>query len=189
MIVWDLGGVLTLFDPAARLTALAAATRLPAEHIDHSIWGSGLDAAAERGALDEETCWSETLTALDHRIDRTQLRRCWALAFTAEPAVLALIDKLGRPAALFTDNGPILEACLRHELASLSARFQHSLLSWRLGATKSDPVAYHRAASALEIPPADLTLIDDRITNVTTARQAGWQAIHFTTIGDLEPQL
>lgn len=129
------------------------------------------------------------MAALDHRIDRAELRRCWALAFTPNPEIMALIGKLGRPGALFTDNGPILEACLRHELAALSDPFQHLLLSWRLGAIKSDPIAYQRAARTMKIAPADLTLIDDRITNVTTARRAGWNAIHFTGTSDLETRL
>ena len=47
MIVWDLGGVVATFDPAARLEALADATGLPPDHIDRSIWRSGLDAAAD----------------------------------------------------------------------------------------------------------------------------------------------
>lgn len=185
MIVWDLGGVVARFEPGERLLALAHATRMPPQQVDQAIWGSGLDAAAERGLFDDDTCWSKTLAALDHRIDRIQLRRCWAEAFVPDPAVTALIDGFRHPCALFTDNGPILEACLGHELAPLSTRFEHLLLSWRLQAIKSNPTAYHRAARILDTPPAALTLIDDRMGNVAAARQAGWTAIHFASIEDL----
>jgi hypothetical protein len=52
--------------------------------------------------------------------------------------VLALIDGLGQPAALLTNNGPILEACLDRELFAMRCRFERCLLSCRLGHTKPD---------------------------------------------------
>jgi hypothetical protein len=45
VIVWDLGGTITHFDPAARLTALALASGLPEATIHARVWSSGLDHA------------------------------------------------------------------------------------------------------------------------------------------------
>lgn len=185
MIVWDLGGVVATFRPSRRLAALAAATGLDPAHIERAIWHSGLDAAAERGELDERAVWDAALAALDHRIDETQLRRCWSAAFEPNRGMLEFIDQTSRPRALFTDNGPILEACLRHELAPLTDRFDAVVLSFQLGAVKSETVAHERAAALLRQQCNLLTLIDDRDRNVTAARSAGWHAIHFTGVGSL----
>jgi glucose-1-phosphatase len=182
VIVWDLGGVVARFDPAARLAALAAATGLTPRDVEGGIWASGLDAAAERGELAEERVWAAVLAALGNRIDRDGLRRCWAVAFQPDPVVLACIDGLAGPHALLTDNGPILEACLQHELQSIAARFDSVLLSWRLGTTKGDPTTFERAADELGLPPSRLTLVDDVAEHVANARAAGWNAVHFESI-------
>lgn len=189
MIVWDLGGVVARFDHEARVNALADATGLLPDHIDEVVWRSGLDAAADKGYLDQDTAWSQVLAALEDRIDRSELRRCWSLAFIANQEVIDVIGRLGEPCALFTDNGPILSACLEHELRHLGRPFEHVLFSWRLKATKSDLVSYQRAGAALDAEPSRLTLVDDRASNVETARAAGWYAIHFNTVDDLEQLL
>lgn len=185
MIVWDLGDVVAAFRPQQRLAALAAATGLDPQRIEDAIWGSGLDAAAERGELDEPAVWSATLAALDDRVEASELRRCWSAAFEPLQEVLDVIDRTARPRALFTDNGPILAACLRHELAPVTRRFDTVVLSCQIGAVKSEAVAHRRAAALLDHPCGALTLIDDREVNVAAARSAGWQAIHFTGIDDL----
>jgi putative hydrolase of the HAD superfamily len=176
VIVWDLGGVLARFRPGRRLEALADATGLPPEQIDHALWGSGLDAAAERGELPEAEVWSQALAGLDGRLTRSELRRHWAVAFEPDPEVLGLVDELG-PGAILTNNGPLVEAALGEELATIGNLLDPWLLSWRLGATKPAPQAFERAAAALDRPPADLTLVDDRQENVDAARRAGWQAV------------
>lgn len=184
MIVWDLGDVVATFDPATRLSALVEATGLTRDHIHHAVWQSGLDAAAETGAIPTEEVWNRTLEALDNRVDRDQLRRCWSLAFVPNPDVIDLVDRIGEPAALYTDNGPILQACLEHELEPLARHFQHIVLSCHIRATKRETVAFQRAAVALGT--TDLTLVDDRAHNVEAARAAGWKAIHFTSLNDLD---
>src|SRR6478752_10422364 len=116
MIVWDLGDVVAHFRPERRLAALARHTGLAPDHVDAVVWRSGLDRAAERGELSDDDVWRRTIDALDGRIERDTLRACWATAFEPNRAVLDLIDELQAPAALLTDNGPILEACLGEEL-------------------------------------------------------------------------
>jgi glucose-1-phosphatase len=189
VIVWDLAGVVARFDPDARLTALAATTGLPSHAIDAAIWGSGLDAAADLGALDSHDAWAAVLAALEHRTDPDGVRRCWALAFVPNAAVLALVDEIAGPHALLTDNGPILEACLEHELRTIADRFDPVLLSWRLGVTKADPTAYDQVAAALALPPSELTLVDDTAGNVDRARAAGWHAVLFESVDALPEAL
>ncbi len=80
VIVWDQGG--GVGSPASTRPPDWRRWPMPPaparRRIDAAIWGSGLDAAAERG---EPGTWARTLDALDHLIDDATLRRCWSLAF------------------------------------------------------------------------------------------------------------
>jgi FMN phosphatase YigB (HAD superfamily) len=172
VIVWDLGDVLAAFRPERRTTALCEATGLDPAVVAR-IWSTGLDGAVERGELSEEAAWTAYLDLLEDRIGRDDLRRCWAEAFVPAPDVLAVVDEVGG-GALLTDNGPVVEAMLAHELAEIGRRLDPWLLSWRLGSRKASPEAFARAGDLLDGP---LTLVDDKPDNVAAARAAGWSAV------------
>ena len=180
MIVWDLGGVVTTFRPDRRLAALAEAAGLPAKVIDARIWGSGLDAAAERGELSAAAVWAAVVDATENRASPAALRSAWSAAFVPNREVLALLDTAPGPAALLTNNGPILEACLAHELRGVAECFDHILLSWRLGHAKPDPDVFSAAADVLGLTPSRLLLVDDDQLNVNSATNCGWRAVLYT---------
>jgi putative hydrolase of the HAD superfamily len=120
--------------------------------------------------------WVSVLAALDGRVSRDAVRRAWSLAFEPNPAVLAVIDLLGAPAALLTNNGPIVDEILDNELFDVGRRFCWRLLSCRLGAMKPHPDAFRNAALAIGESPEQLVLVDDSPINVAAARAAGWLA-------------
>jgi putative hydrolase of the HAD superfamily len=178
--VLDLGGVVCRFDPAARRAALEELTGMESEAIDEAIWGSGLDAAAERGEIDPSTMRVLVAGALGGRIDVTAIRTAWSYAFVPDETVLALVDRLTVPAVVFTNNGPLLSDCLDHELLRVRGRFSQVLCSWELGATKPDLEAFRAVTARLEADPADVLFVDDSDDNVTAAREVGWRAERFT---------
>jgi putative hydrolase of the HAD superfamily len=176
IVVCDFGGVVASFHPERRLAALAELSGLDEATVDARIWGSGLDAAAERGELSPDEVWARVLAALDDRVDRGAVRQAWALAFAPNAAVLALVDNLTVPAALFTNNGPIVDEILDHELVDVGRRFAHRLLSCQVKAVKPDQLAFRRAAEQLAVAPTELLLLDDSPANIAASRAAGWQA-------------
>jgi FMN phosphatase YigB (HAD superfamily) len=184
MIVWDLAGVVATFVPDRRRDALARHTGLRPDEINDAVWSLGDD-----GHLDEHELWSQTLDALDDRLSAAELRACWAEAFVPDRAMLDLVNGIDGPHPLFTTNGPILEAALQHELADTARHFDPILFTWRLGATKQSPVAFARAGEVLGVASSELTLVDDTMANVQTARTAGWNAVHFTDIDALRAEL
>ena len=175
-MVFDLGGVVTSFRPERRLAELAVLSGLDESAIQQRIWESGLDAAAERGELSPDEVWAGVLAALEGRVDRDAVRAAWARAFAPNPAVLALVDSLTVPTALFTNNGAIVAEIFDHELADVGRRFAHRLLSCQLKAVKPDPEAFRRAAQQLECAPSELLLLDDSPVNVAAARALGGHA-------------
>jgi putative hydrolase of the HAD superfamily len=192
VLVLDLGGVVARWLPARRLDALARISGLPAPAIDALVFESGFDDAGERGAFGAEEFRVQLATLLGLAADtdtEAALRAAWAEAYEPVDAVLRVVRRHHGPTALLTNNGPLLEEALVHELSTIGEAFDHLLISWRLGATKPDPEAFERAATQLGAEPADILFADDSEANATAARRSGWRAIHFTTTLDLQAAL
>jgi putative hydrolase of the HAD superfamily len=180
-VVLDLGGVVCRFVPDRRLRALARLTGAPASDIHAALWASGLDARAEAGDLDHDEVYAAVLARLGggkrgSGVSPGDLRAAWAAAFEPDEEVLALVRSLDRPVALFSNNGPITEDCLRRELAAVGDAFDLVLLSWRLGATKPASDAFVKATSQVGVAASAVLFVDDSITNVRAAAHAGWIA-------------
>jgi HAD superfamily hydrolase (TIGR01509 family) len=129
------------------------------------------------------------LAVLGGNVDAGTLRAAWSLAFDPDDNMLAVIDRLALPAVLFTNNGPIVDACLDHELGRVRDRFAHVFLSCQLGATKPEPAAYDAVTAHLAVDGSQLFFVDDSLENVSAARSLGWQAEVFTDVATLEQQL
>ncbi|QXC62966.1 HAD-IA family hydrolase [Aquihabitans sp. G128] len=186
VLVMDLGGVTCRWLPDRRLAALARLSGLPEATVEASVFESGFDDATERGqfTLDEVVANLRTvlnLAAQPETVDETEaeLRAAWALAFEPDLRVLDLVVRAECPAALFTNNGPLLEAALDHELRGVGEAFQQVVCSWHLGVTKPDPLAFERATAALAVEPARVLFVDDSAANVAAAQAHGWRAHHF----------
>ncbi|MCB0964201.1 MAG: HAD-IA family hydrolase, partial [Acidimicrobiales bacterium] len=167
---------------------------LPPATIDLQVFESGFDDAGERGRIGLEE-FTRTLTSMlglevGSHTDRA-LRHAWSQAFEPDPEVLRLIGEAGARRALFTNNGPLLEAAMEAEepLAPVRDAFDELVFSWRLGATKPDPAALAAAAEQLAVAPGELLLVDDSDANVDAARAAGWRAHRYTTALDLRAAL
>ena len=191
-LVLDLGGVAARWHPERRLTALAQLSGLPEATIDQLVFESGFDDAGERGRFTPDLFLAELRTLLGLTGDGAgpdELRAAWASAYEPAGPVLRLASGARCTTALLTNNGPLLEAALEHELADVGRAFDQHLFSWRLGAAKPDPAAFGAAADALGVAPERILFADDSQANVDAARAAGWQAVRFTTTLDLQAAL
>jgi len=186
ILVMDLGGVTCRWLPDRRLAALARLSGLPPGTVELTVFDSGFDDATERGQFDlaevvEQLRSLLGLATQPETVDESyaELRAAWAQAFEPDLRVLDLITRAECPAALFTNNGPLLEAALDHELGGVGDVFDHRLFSWRLGTTKPDPQAFERATAALGVAPGEVLFVDDSAANVAAAEAHGWRAHHF----------
>lgn len=64
--------------------------------------------------------------------------------------------------------------------------FDRLFFSHELGVQKPDPDYFHQIQDQLGRLPSELLLVDDDARNVAAARRAGWGAVHFTEVGDLD---
>ena len=179
----DLGGVLCRWMPDRRLSALAAISDLPAATIDAQLFGSGWDDACERGqfALAELLDHLRSFLGLEAGPDADAiLRAAWAWAFEPDPTVLGLVPWARCRTAVLTNNGPLLEEAMGHELERVGSAFDDLLFSWRLGATKPDPAAFAAATTTLGVEPGEVFFVDDSPANVDAAIAFGWRAHRYT---------
>jgi HAD superfamily hydrolase (TIGR01509 family) len=86
---------------------------------------------------------------------------------------------------LFTNNGPIVTACLEGPLRPVRAVCDAVVCSWQLQAVKPERVAFERFSKAIDTPAHALLLVDDSLANVTAAREAGWAAGQVTCAAEL----
>ncbi|MCU1498629.1 MAG: hydrolase [Acidimicrobiales bacterium] len=186
ILVLDLGGVTCRWLPDRRVAALAALSGLPAATVEASVFDSGFDDATERGlfGLDELVTQLRHLLSLGEQpsteVDgAAELRSAWARAFEPDLRVLDLISRAACPTALFTNNGPLLELALDHELGRVGEVFDQLLFSWRLGVTKPAALAFERATEVLGVAPGRILFVDDSAANVAAAEAHGWRAHHF----------
>jgi len=176
VLVVDLGGVAARFTPQRWLNALALATGLASGEIHRRVWESGFETRAELGAFDRETTIAGLTRLLDWRDDVDALIGCWAQAFKPDRAVMRALLKSSARKALFTNNGPMIDACLDGPLAGLRRIFDATICSWQVGARKPAEAAFDRAVTRLRTAPARLRLLDDDPSNVISARRRVWKA-------------
>ena len=176
VIVADLGGVVARFCPKRRLQELSALSGVPEARIEESLFSSGFERRAETGEYRFDEVVDAVREALDGRVDEAAIIEAWAKAFEIDAEVLEYLAALPLRRALFTNNGPMLDACLAGALRSLTETFGEVVCSWQIRARKPDAVAFERAAERLGCRPHGLLLLDDSAENVAAAIGAGWDA-------------
>lgn len=192
VLVVDLGGVTCRWRPDRRLAALAELSGLPADTVDLLVFASGFDDAAERGRFSLSTFTADLATMLGLPLEEetsTDLRVAWSHAFEPDPAMVRLIERTATRTALFTNNGPLLEAALDHELAEVGGAFDARLFSWRLGAAKPDPAAFEAATAQLAVAPERVFFVDDSAANIEAAAAAGWRTHLYSHTLNLQLEL
>jgi putative hydrolase of the HAD superfamily len=187
VLVLDLGGVAARWLPDRRLHALTELSGLPPATIDQLVFESGFEDAGERGQFTEEEYVTALLGLLGLPGERAEdIRAAWAMAYEPDARVLRAVERAPARTALFTNNGPLVEAALAHELTAIDAAFDQCLFAWRLGVGKPEVAAFERVAAELGVAPEQVVFFDDSQDNVDGARAAGWQAHRFTTVLDLQ---
>jgi len=190
-LLLDLAGVLCRFDSAARLERLAAVSGLKTPKVDERLYGSGIVDQCDRGELDAASIRGVLREQLGLDCDDLELARLWALAFTPDDEVLAVIDDVapGVTRTLLTNNDALLRDTLPLVLPAVHARIAVPLFSATTRATKPSPAAYAAALAVLGAAPADVLFVDDSESNIDGARRMGIAAVHFTSAESLRSEL
>jgi len=113
------------------------------------------------------------------------------LELQAKPDSVALLRRLrdaGRP-LYYLSNMPEPYALHLEAANDFLAWFSDGVFSARVHANKPEPAIFGIASERFGAKPQELLLLDDHGPNVTAARAAGWQALHFTDAAATQMQL
>ncbi|SAK63857.1 hydrolase [Caballeronia arationis] len=192
-VLFDMDGVLCEYDRAVRVAHLSAATNRSAEAIRHAIWGSGLEAQADAGALDD----ARYMSAVDDLLGCAIALEDWLLARRAamspNPDVLALASAVSDRSriAVLTNNCHMVVDNLPFICPDIARVFGsddvYATASFK--ALKPAREAYLRCVDAMGVSAAEVLFIDDVDANVTGAIDAGLAACKFTTANALAIEL
>ena len=196
-VVWDFGGVLFRWDPAAVL-ARTLPHRMTAEHgPQHWKEQFFLSYRGEWGEFDRGTLGVEDMVPRIAR--RTGLSPAEVQAVVdAVPGELQpiagsvdllqalhrrgrrlhFLSNMPRPLADYLQN--------RHDFLGL---FESGIYSSHVQLTKPDRGLFALAQARFDASPDELVFIDDHPENIDAATRLGWQALLFTGPADLQAEL
>ena len=192
-VVFDLGGVVVLWDPVPAVAAAVGRTR--AEQFVH---GSEFDFAAWNHAQDSGRSWADAEAAATASFPElaeeiAAYRPNFALSLrglvpgTAE-ILRALHDRGVRLVALTNwsaetiHHGPEL-------FPEVFELFDDIVVSGAEGVAKPDHEIFRVLARRLTHPLGGVFYVDDNLRNVDVARAAGMDAVHFTDAATLLGEL
>jgi len=192
-VVFDYGMVLTGPPDSAAHDALLGITGLPLERFESLYW-------ADRHAYDEGkrtglAFWQKFIRQAGLKLPATTVdelnlwdARMWT---TQNPAMLAWQEQLkqrGLLTAILSNMGDNVLANIEREFAWIH-RFDVLVWSFQLHMAKPDPAIYLHTLNELDVEPAEMLFLDDKIENIEAARALGIQAILFSTVERLRSDL
>ncbi len=142
------------------------------------------------GRTEEAEYWSALrertgISGSDHELREEILKR-----FLPRPAVIACADALrakGFIVGVLSDQTNWLEDLDRETM--LSRHFDRVFNSYRIHKSKRDTSVFRDVCSELGVKTAETLFIDDNISHIQRAKEAGLHTIHFTTPEDLKEDI
>lgn len=188
-VFFDLGNVICSFDRQRAFRQMAAVSGCPPEQVRAVVMDEGLQSVLERGAIDWPTFHAEFVRRTRCTCEPEALAAAASDMFTLNVDMLPIIAGLERAGCRMGILSNTCEAHWRHLVASgyavLPGAFAPIVLSHEVHAVKPEPVIYAAAAAAAGVAPARIFFCDDLVPHVAAAREAGWDAEHFTTAAAL----
>ncbi|GAA2039374.1 HAD family phosphatase [Terrabacter terrae] len=183
-VVFDLGGVVVVWDPVAPIAAAVGPER--AERFVH---GEEFDFAAWNHAQDAGRSWAEAeasaTAAHPHLAEEiAAYRRNFPLSLpelvpgTAE--ILRALHERGMRLVALTNWSAETFHHAPQRFPEVFAVFTDVVVSGVEGVVKPDPEIFRVLARRLGHPLEGVLFVDDSLANVHAARAAGMDAVHFT---------
>jgi putative hydrolase of the HAD superfamily len=198
-LVWDLGGVVVRWEPAALVAQVLghraadpASAQALADLLFEDFGPAGDWSQFDRGTLDAAGLVARAaartgLPAADVQavVDATPAH------LTARRETVDLVQRLRAAGyrCVYLSNMPAPVADVLDAAGDLANWFDGGLYSCRVGLVKPEPEIFVTAQRLLGLEPSRTTLVDDRAANVEAARLLGWHAVLFTGVVDAEEAL
>lgn len=190
-VVFDVGGVLIDWDPRHLYRKLFdddAAMEHFLTEVCSQTWNEQADAGRPTAEITAELC-------RDHPDKRPLIESYYARfsemiggAFDDSVAIVERLHGQGTPLFVLSNFSAETFPLARRQFPFFD-RFSGLVISGEEGMKKPDRRIYDRLIERFDLAPARTLFIDDRDDNARAARDAGWQALRFTSAGQLARDL
>jgi putative hydrolase of the HAD superfamily len=192
LVLFDMEGVLSHYDRAARVDRLAHISGRSAQAVRHAIWGSGLEARADAGQISDDEYLRELGRLLHYPVSREDWLAARHASITPVESVLALAGKVAERhrIAILTNNCRLLTDHIDYLNPPVARLFgAHVYSSAAFGAAKPAAQAYLRCVERLGVRAEQTLFVDDTEANVNGALDAGLQGHRFVSAAGLSEEL
>ena len=183
LVLFDMDDVLCHYDGSARVHKLARLSDRTFDEVVHAVWGSGLEAQADAGVLDETEYLSATGELLGCHISKEDWLHARRAAMSPNLDVLALASAVSAPCrvAVLTNNPQMVAGNIAYLCPAVAELFGANIYaSASFKASKPAAETYLRCLEALNIAADEALFVDDLEVNVVGARKAGLHGHLFT---------
>jgi putative hydrolase of the HAD superfamily len=192
-VLFDYGMVFSMPAQAGPHEDLLKISGISSEHFDAIYWKYRLD--YDGGTLNKTTYWETVALEAGTTFTAEQIValndadiRMWT---QVEPRMVAWAQQLqqsGWVTGILSNIGDGLAEWMVPNFAWLKG-FKHCTWSYQLKLVKPDVAIYEKTVAALGVKPEEVLFLDDLEKNIIGAKAAGLNALRFTTLDALVPQL
>ena len=189
---FDMGNVLLRFSHERMAEQMARVAGIDARQAWRILFEDGLHWSYERGELKEEQFYGRFCELAGTRLDMVALDDAANDIFELNAPIVGLV---GRMAGAGYRLGVASNTTASHwdycasRFAILRSIFPVHAISYRIRAMKPDPQFYAAAAKIADVAPPHIFFTDDRADNVAAAVTAGWDAVVFESVSQLNEAL
>jgi putative hydrolase of the HAD superfamily len=191
-IYFDLGNVILHFSHARMCQQVAEQLGTTAEATQKFLFSPEVLVPYERGLISTDGLLEQLNLRFGQILSVSQARHALGDIFWLNTSIIPLIVGLksaGYGIGILSNTCDAHWEVARQKFAVLEQLFDVHVLSFRVQATKPDEAIYTAAAEMANCSTRDLFFVDDLLENVEGARNAGVDAVLYTTTHELAADL
>jgi HAD superfamily hydrolase (TIGR01549 family) len=192
-LYFDLGNVLVMFDHHLAARNLGALLGCAPERVWDFVFAGGLNARLDAGNLTTDELDELLCQEFGCRPPFEQLNLAGSEIFELNYSMNAVLGRLagaGYRLGLLSNTSDLHWRYLtRDRYWLIPDAFEQLVLSFQVGLMKPDPRIYRLAAEQAGVEPHEVFYVDDLPVNVAGAREAGLDAVQYTTTPALVDEL
>lgn len=189
---FDMGNVLLYFSHEKMAAQVARVAGIDSATAWRLLFKDGLHWAYERGELTREQIYGRFCEAAGARADIEQLDAAANDIFALNAPIVGLVGRLAtagyRLGVCSNTTASHWQHCTSR-FTILTSVFPVHALSYRLRAMKPEASFYSAAAALAGVAPEQIFFTDDRADNVAAAAAAGWDAVQFESVSQINEEL
>ncbi|HEX2866695.1 MAG TPA: HAD family phosphatase [Ignavibacteriales bacterium] len=187
VIVFDLGNVLIPFDYSIMMKRLDLIEEgLGQKFMEHYKENYHVHRKFERGDLTEDEFIDLMLHPCNGCLDRETFCRYYSEIFRVNEDVASLLPELKKKyKVVLLSNTNSIHREYGYKQYSFLMHFDRLILSHEVGAVKPEPEIYKAVEAYTQAPPEEHIFIDDVLEYVEGAKKMGWDAVRFSSYGQL----